>query len=119
MVEIISMTADNIIGCRIDGKINSDDMNKLISIAEAKLKNNKKLRVYVEVIDLGGISLEAFFDDLKFGFKHFRDFEKKAVVTESGWMKHLSAISNRLFSGIETKCFSFKEKELAKDWIKQ
>lgn len=119
MVEIISIDGDNIIGCRIEGKINREDMEKLSSITEQKLRNNKKLRVYVEVEELDGISLEAFLEDLKLGFRHFRDFEKKAVVTDHKWVNRITPLANRIFPGIETKCFSFGERETAKEWIKQ
>ena len=118
MVEIISVDGENIIGCRIEGKIDTDDINKLKSITEEKLKNKKKLRVYVEVINLGGISFEAFFEDLKLAFRHYSDFEKKAVVTNYEWVKKITPITNRIFRGVETKCFSFEEKDDAIKWLK-
>jgi len=118
MVEIISIGGENIIGCRIEGKIDTDDINKLKSITEEKLKNKKKLRIYVEVINLGGISIEAFFQDLKLAFSHYSDFERKAVVTDYEWVKKIAPIANRIFPGIETRCFSFDEKEQAVEWLK-
>lgn len=119
MVEIISVGADNIIGCIIKGKIESDDMVKLTSVTEDRLKNNKKLRVYVEIEDLGGISFDAFFKDLKLALKHYRDFERKAVVTNHKWIRKITPVLNRMFPGIEARCFPFDEKEKALDWIKQ
>jgi len=116
MIDIIHTDADNIVGCRIDGKINTADIEKVANYIEEKLKTNRKLRIYVEVKRLKGISLEAFFKDFKFGIKHFNDFEKKAVVTDKEWMKKAAVIADKLFPNIEVRCFSYEDKEKALEW---
>jgi len=52
------------------------------------------------------------------GFKHFKDFDKKAVVTDKTWMKKITPLINKLFPNIEVKCFSFKDKNEAVEWVK-
>ena len=117
MIEIISTPNQNIVGFNIDGKIESTDIEKVTNLVEEKLKSQTKLRVYVEVKNLQGISLEAFWEDLKFALRHLKDFEKKAVVCEESWMSKLAAASNKIFLNIEVKCFSFSEKDQALEWI--
>lgn len=118
MIEIIPTNTDNRIGCKIDGKINTEDIERIAKYIEDKFIKNKKLRIYVEVIRLEGISLEALFKDLKLGIKHFKDFDKKAVVTDKEWMKKVAAIADKIFPNIDVKCFSFEEKEKALEWAK-
>ncbi len=118
MIEIISTDSDNVVGCKIDGRIKSEDIDKVAEYIEEKLKTKKKLRIYVEVKKLEGISLEAFFKDLKFGIKHFNDFDKKAVVTDKEWMKKVATVADKLFPNIEVRCFSFEDKETALEWAK-
>ena len=118
MIDIIPTSTDNLIGCKIDGKINTEDIEKLATYIEDKLLKNKKLRIYVEVTKLEGISLEALFKDLRLGIKHFSNFDKKAIVTDKEWMKRVAAIADKLFPNIEVKCFSFAEKEKALAWAK-
>lgn len=118
MIQIIRTNTDNLIACRIDGKINTEDIERIANYIEDKFVKNKKLRIYVEVIKLEGISLEALFKDLKLGIKHFSDFDKKAVVTDKKWMKKVAAIADKLFPNIEVKCFSIQEKEKALEWAK-
>ena len=118
MLEILSLYADNVIGCAVDGKINSEDIEKISNIIDEKLKTHEKLRVYVEVNNLDGISLDAFFKDLKLGFKHFNHFNKKAVVTDKVWMKNITTVINKIFSNIEVKCFCFEDKNEAVQWVK-
>jgi hypothetical protein len=119
MIEIIPTITDNVIGCKIDGKINREDIEKLANYIEEKLLNDKNLRIYVEVANLEGISLEAFFKDLKLGIRHFNDFDKKAVVTDKKWMKKVAVVADRIFPNIELRCFSFEEKEKALEWAEE
>jgi len=52
LIEIIDLKDSNIIGCIIDGKINTEDIKRISDFVEDKLKKHYKLRVYVEVINL-------------------------------------------------------------------
>lgn len=118
MIDIIPTDADNVIGCKIVAKINTEDIERLANYIEDKLLKNKQLRIYVEVTKLEGISLDALFKDLKLGIKHFNDFDKKAVVTNKEWMKRVAVIADKIFPNIEVRCFSFEEKEKALEWAK-
>lgn len=118
MIEIIPTNADNVIGFKIDGKINTEDMDRIANYIKDKFIENKKLRIYVEVVKLEGISLEALFKDLKLGIKHFYNFDKKAVVTDKEWMKKVAVIADKIFPNIEVRCFSFEDKENALEWAK-
>ncbi|MGB3509339.1 MAG: STAS/SEC14 domain-containing protein [Microcoleaceae cyanobacterium] len=118
MIEIIPTPNENIVGFNIDGKIETSDIDKVTNLVEQRLKSQTKLRVYVEVKNLQGISLEAFWEDLKFALRHLKDFDKKAVVCEEGWMTKLAAASNKIFTNIEVKCFTFSEKDQAMEWVK-
>ena len=119
MIDIIPTNTDNVIGCKIVGKIDTEDIEKLANYIEDKLLKSKKLRIYVEVAKLEGISLEALFKDLKLGIKHFSDFDKKAVVTDKEWMKKVAALADKIFPNIEVRCFSFEEREKALEWARE
>ena len=118
MITLIPIENGNVIGLSIDGKIEISDIKLMESLIEERLKSYDKLRAYVEVKSLGGISVEAFLEDLKFAFRHFRDFEKKATVCDQKWLNQLAVVSNKLFPQIEVKCFSKSEQDQALEWIK-
>ncbi|NIP38744.1 MAG: STAS/SEC14 domain-containing protein [Candidatus Dadabacteria bacterium] len=118
MLNLIELNADHVIGCVVDGKIGSDDIEAIWNEIDRKFKSHEKLSVYVEVKDYGGISLDAFFEDLKHGFKHFSDFDKKAVVTDKKWMMKMAPVVDKIFPNIEVKCFSFEDKDKAIEWVK-
>ena len=117
MVKIINFKNEKVIGMSIDGKIEADDIEMIASLCEEKFDKSDKLSIYVEMESFDGISIEAFFKDLKFAIKNFSKFDKKAVVTDKSWMQKLGNFSDKLFGSIEIKVFPFEEIDEAKDWV--
>lgn len=117
MIEIVPIEHSNVVGLSIDGKIETSDIEKMTAVVEEKLKSHAKLRAYVEVKNLGGISAEALLEDLKFALRHLQDFERKAVVCDPSWLSKLATTSNKLFPSIEVKCFPRSEQSQAMEWV--
>ncbi|MDY7023374.1 MAG: STAS/SEC14 domain-containing protein [Cyanobacteriota bacterium] len=118
MLELIPTESDRVIGLHLKGKIETTDLERVIQQIEDKLKLHQKLRIYAEIESIEGMSPEALWKDLKFSVKHFRDFEKEAVVSDKKWVEKWTAFSNKLLSSVEVKHFSFDEKEQALEWVK-
>jgi len=119
MLNIIDFENKKVIGMSIDGKIETGDIELVAGLCEEKFKNNEKLSIYVEMESFDGISLAAFFKDLKFGLKNSGKFDKKAVVTDKAWIQKLGNFSDKLFGSIEIKCFSYEEKDEAHIWVSE
>ena len=120
MLEIIHFDSEHVLGMRIGGKISDDDMQLLIETAEMKLTalgEGGRLRIYVEVDSFGGFGLDALIKDLKFGLSHFRDFERKAVVSDKAWMGRMAKVFDPLFPHIELRHFSTEQREAARAWV--
>ena len=118
MLEAIPFEEGNIIGFRLKGKIEDNEFDEIVSIMEQRLKEHKKLRVYAEIEEFKGMSVNTFMKDIHYSLKHWRDFDKEAVVSDKGWLKTWVEIAGSLFPGIEVKHFSFEEKEKAKEWVR-
>ena len=116
-IQLISQPFDNIIGFKIEGKIEAKDIDYIVKSIEQKLKPGVKLRIYAEIENWSGMSLAAFIKDLKFSLQHFKDFEKEAIVSDQRWLKNLANVTNTLFSGIEVKHFNISNKEQAWEFI--
>ena len=67
----------------------------------------------------GGISFEALIKDLKLGFSHIKEFEKKAVVSDKTWVAKLADWGGQLIPSLEVKHFSIEEKEKALAWVQE
>lgn len=117
MIEPIPLPLDNVVGFRIDGKINADDISRISDLIEARLERNPKLRIYAEVKRVSGMSIEAFLKDITFSLRHFRDFEREAIVSDTAWVKKLADIGDKMFPSIEVRHFSTSEKDEALEWI--
>ena len=86
MIELLKGFPDNVAAFAYHGHVTKADYDRvLIPDFEDRLLRHKKLRVYFEIApDLGGIGLGAVWEDQKFGFGHFFDWERCAVVTDVG-----------------------------------
>jgi len=119
MIELIPFDEGNVIGFRLKGKIEDNEFDEIVSLMEKRLTEHKKLRVYAEIEEFKGMSVNTFMKDIHYGLKHWRDFDKEAVVSDKGWLKAWVKFAGSLFPGIEVKHFSFEEIEEAKKWIRE
>jgi hypothetical protein len=100
----------------IKGKLTHQDYTYMIPIIENTIKNtpHPKIKILVNALHLEGWELETMWDDLKFGLKHNKEFEKIAYVGSKTWEEYGIKLSNWFTSG-ELKFF---EDELsAKKWL--
>lgn len=117
MIEPIPLPVDNVVGFRIDGKINADDISRVADVIEMRLNRHPKLRVYAEVERISGMSAAAFLKDISFSLRHLRHFEREAIVSDTAWLKKLATIGERIFPSIEVRHFAKSEKDKALEWI--
>ncbi|MHC4410540.1 MAG: SpoIIAA family protein [Planctomycetota bacterium] len=118
MLEIIDIGAENVLACRIDGKIELDDIERVKTRVEEILADHEKVRVYAEVESFDGISFSALWEDLKMGFGNLKKFSHKAVVSDKRWMANMAKVADKIFPFIELKQFPTEERDAAIEWIK-
>lgn len=119
MIELLPMQSDRVVGVKIDGTIHKADIEAIERAFIQKFDQFDRVSIYVEVANLGGITLNALVEDLKFGFSNFQRFEKKAVVSEHRWLDQLAAVGDKLFPSLAVKHFSVAEKEAAIAWASE
>lgn len=117
MITLMSLDCPSVIALSIEGKIKREDIDKISQAIEEKLQHSPHLQAYVEVKQLGWITPDALLEDLKIGFNHFQDFDRKAVVCDAQWIKALLPLARRLFPALEVACFTWSEQEQARLWI--
>ena len=118
-MHVIETAKDNILAIRIDGKIETKDMESFLREAETRMSRHEKLRVYVEFEKFPTISLQALWEDLKFVLPNFKRFEAKAVVADMEWAEKLTEFVDRLFPSIHLRLFDKDEGEKAMNWLLQ
>ena len=99
------------------GTLTHKDYELMIPIIEGAIKNvsHPKLKILVNSLELDGWELEAAWDDLKFGLKYNKEFEKIAFIGGKIWEEYIVKISSWFLRG-EIKFF--KDELSAKNWLK-
>jgi len=118
MLTILDVGADNVAGFVLDGKIEDEEYERAVRLIEEKLQRHEKLRIYTEIQKIGGLSLQSSVKNITFKLKHFRDFERTAIVCNKAWLDKYVSVMGKLFPSIEARSFTFEEKQRALKWIK-
>ena len=117
MLTLIPFQDDRVVGARISGKITRPEFDIVAAALEEALARHDRVRFYVEMETFGGVAMDALFEDLKFGLRHWQQFEREAVVTDKDWMRRLGVLADKLLPSIEVKVFACDEQDSANAWI--
>lgn len=122
MIQQLDLGDEQVKAYRVDGKISTPDVRKIIESIEADLKSPAQFKVYVEMPVYEGIEPEAMWERMKFGLgnlsKITKSVDKLAIVTDKRWLQNLARIYE-LFPNLEHKVYTFEETEKAREWIKR
>lgn len=118
MFDILDLTKDNVIAVRAHGKIEKADYEKLDPLLEKTEKEQDKIRLYLEIGDIQGITFEALLKDIATYFKHIKKVEKVAVTGHNGAGKAWVKVADP-FIRADIKYFPESEKRIAVDWIRE
>ncbi|SOC84736.1 SpoIIAA-like [Ensifer adhaerens] len=106
-----------ILGFEARGKFTAADYEAVLMPAmEAAVKIGPVRLLFVMPEGFHGMEMGAMRDDLMFGFKHFRDFEKFAFVTDD---EALAALTRNFafMIPVETQVFALAERDRAVNWL--
>lgn len=117
MIEVIPTgLSERTIGFRVGGRVDEDDMKAAMAAFGARLGRHPRLRVYVEIEDLKGLTPGALMEDLRMTLGHFKDVEREAVVADAVWVG-LLARAGDLVPGIEVRHFPRSRGAEALAWL--
>ena len=118
MLEPIQVTRDDVLGFKAIGRVTGEDYEKiLVPAMEEAIKAHGKIRFLYEFgPEFESFNPRALWDDAKVGFRHLRDFERIAVVSDIEWITH----GVKLFEfaiPYPVRVFPTAEREAALAWI--
>ena len=108
----------DVVALRIAGILTAEDYEETLNpLLEAKLKEHDKIKALV-VVDDEFISYtpQAAWADTKLGVRHWTDFRRIALVTDTGWIAGMAKLFAPLMPA-EFKAFPVAELDAAKHWI--
>jgi hypothetical protein len=117
MLEFLKETGENLIATKVSGKIDADDMDKLLPVLKSTIEKFEKVSWYYEMEGLQGWTPKGFWQDITFVAQHTNSFKKIAMVGEKDWEKMMTDMM-KPFTPAEIKFFETTQKEEAKKWIR-
>ena len=98
MLKLIEDLSSDVLSIDAAAKVRHEGYrNVLIPAAKTKMVQGLIKMLYVAGPDFTGSELEALWDDAAFGFKHWHQLKRIAVVTENAWLRAAIAMSCPFF----------------------
>src|SRR5438105_2214194 len=114
MIEIINELPDNVVGILARGRVTNEECDSVLRPAmERSLRRHGKIRLYYEV---GSRFPGAGWDDLDIAIDHLPQWERIAVVTDTGWVRQ-TVNALRFLLASEVRVFTTLETDEGRAWI--
>lgn len=117
-MELLDGYPDNVVGVRAVGEIDDDDYEDVLEPAiRDRLSRHDKIRLlYVLGPEFTGYDADAMWADTKLGVKTFTDYERMAIVTDTGWLRRTVKALGWLIPG-QVEVFPYDQLDAATAWI--
>jgi hypothetical protein len=118
VIELIEGLPAPIVGLRVSGAVSRQDYERvLVPAVEAMRESHERIRLlYVLGDDFDGYSAGAIWEDAKLGAHSPLAWERIAVVTDVGWIRHLVAGFGWMMPG-EIKVVGTDREDEARAWV--
>jgi hypothetical protein len=118
MIETLQTGDANIVGFRLSGKLHDEDYKTFVPAIEARLTAVEKVRLFVQFEDFHGWDLHAAWDDFMFGMKHYRHFERIAMVGDHKWQEWMAKLC-KPFTKAQVQYFGPSNIDEAWAWLRE
>ena len=114
MLKVIDGLPDNVVGINATGRVTNEECDNILKPAmEHSLKRHRKIRLYYEV---GSRFPGAGWDDLDVAIDHLPQWERIAIVTDTGWVRQ-TVHALRFLIASEVRVFTTLETAEGRAWI--
>jgi SpoIIAA-like len=112
VIKELSDMPPGVIGFEATGKLKAEDYRDVVLPALEQAAASGEVRFVIVMKDFDGMTGGALWQDLRLGFEHLRAWKRIALVTDIGWMHHLTDLFGWMTPG-ETKTFPVTETDAA------
>ena len=114
MIEIVRGLPDNVVGIVATGRVTREECSSVLRPAmERRLRRHDKVRLYYEI---GCRFPGAGWEDLEIGLDRLPQWERVAVVTDTGWVRQ-TVNALRFLLASEVRVFTSVEADEGRAWI--
>jgi len=116
MIERLDGVPEGVLGFRAHGELHASDYRDvLLPALDGVVTSGGKVRVVLVFDEWDGMTAGAVWQDLKVGVEHLTKWEKIALVTDVGWMRHATNLFGWMTPGA-VKVFAESELDAASAW---
>jgi len=116
MIRKLERSRGKVVGYELSGKLHDEDYKTFVPDLEAVIEREGPVRLLLHLCDFEGWDLHAAWDDIKFDVKHYRDFERVAIVGDRKWEEWMARLTSP-FTSLGSRFFEDSEIEAAWDWL--
>ncbi len=116
MHEVLPETRSDLVALRVSGKLDETDYEMILPMLETRIEHHGKIRLYWEMEDLKGWTVEGFGKDVGFDVRHAGDFTRIAMVGEKRWEEWMTKLM-KPFTTAEVRYFSAEDRLAAQTWV--
>ena len=116
MIEQLETGSTKILGFKLSGKLHDEDYKTFEPAVDAAVAAGGPLRLFVTFEDFHGWDLHAAWDDMKFGIRHYADFDRIAMVGDRQWEEWMARLC-RPFTRATVKYFDAAQADAARAWL--
>ena len=115
MIKELADLPPGVIGFEVGGTIHTDDYRDVVLPAVQRAAGAGEIRFVIVIPEFHGMTGGAVWEDVKVGFEHYRAWKRIAVVTDIGWMEHMTSLFGWLTQG-EIRHFPLAQRDDAIAW---
>lgn len=116
VISLAEKEAGQLLDITLTGRLEKEDYELFVPEIEKLMERHGTVRILVELRDFQGWSAGALWEDTKFGFRHFNDIDRIAIVGDRAWEKGM-ALFCKAFTRAEVRYFDVAEMPEARAWI--
>lgn len=113
-------SADDVIACKVEGKITGADLDALMDRLNAVLSRHDKIHVFVETAGIDGIELSGLPSYMARAmplFGKLGHFGRVAVVADQAWIRAGTRIESAVLPSISYRVFEPAQRDEALAWV--
>lgn len=118
MIEQLQTGSTKILAFTLRGKLHDEDYKIFEPAVDAAVAAGGPLRLLAQFEDFHGWDLHAAWDDMKFGLKHYTDFDRIAMIGDRRWEEWMVRLC-KPFTRAAVRYFDSSEAEAAWAWIRE
>lgn len=119
MISILEI-GPRILGYRVEGRVEREDVDRVIAEVDRQLSAGETFRVYAEVFSVTGMSMEAIWRDVLASAQRWTALfriDRAALVTDVEWVRRAAGVERRMLPGMEIRIVPLAEQAEARLWL--